>query len=47
MERRVELASGLLHHPSVLLLDEPTTSLDPELAVISGNISRSCAIRKT
>ncbi len=30
MKRRLEIGRGLIHHPKVLILDEPTLGLDPQ-----------------
>ena len=34
MQRRLDIAMGLVHSPRVLFLDEPTTGLDPEVRTV-------------
>lgn len=41
MKRRLSIAKGLLNQPELLLLDEPTTGLDPQARHLLWNIIRT------
>ncbi len=46
MRRRLELARGLLHHPAVLFLDEPTLGLDPQTRALTWRYIKTIAAQE-
>ncbi len=44
--RRIDIARALLHRPAILVLDEPTTGLDPQTRKLLWNVVRQLRIQE-
>lgn len=46
MKRRLGIAQALIHHPKVIIVDEPTTGLDPEERIRFRNLLSEVSERR-
>lgn len=44
--RRIDIARALLHRPEILILDEPTTGLDPQTRQVIWNVIEKLRIEE-
>lgn len=46
-KRRIDIARALLHHPEILILDEPTTGLDPQTRKLLWDVITDLRLRES